>query len=97
MLPDINIAPVCVGFLRTSYTFQGGSSGAWGGGLGAFKPGGAFGGGGSSAAAPAGVDGEEPTSGGSQAANEPNTKVIEDGGAETRTLRKIWGVADGIG
>ena len=44
--------------MRTSYTFQGGSSGAWGGGLGAFKPGGAFGGGGSSAAAPAGVDGD---------------------------------------
>ena len=44
-----------------------------------------------------GVLDHEPTSGGSQAANEPNSKVIEDGGAETRTLRKIWGAADGIG
>ena len=44
-----------------------------------------------------GVLDHEPTSGGSQAANEPNTKVIEDGGTDTRTLRKIWGVADGIG
>ena len=44
-----------------------------------------------------GVLDHEPTSGGSQAENEPNSKVIEDGGAETRTLRKIWGAADGIG
>ena len=44
-----------------------------------------------------GVLDHEPTSGGSQAANEPNSKVIEDGGVETRTLRKIWGSADGIG
>ena len=44
-----------------------------------------------------GVLDHEPTSGGSQAANEPNSKVIEDGGAATRTLRKIWGSADGIG
>ena len=44
-----------------------------------------------------GVLDHEPTSGGSQAANEPNSKVIEDGGVDTRTLRKIWGAADGIG
>ena len=44
-----------------------------------------------------GVLDHEPTSGGSQAANEPNTKVVEDGGVETRTLRKIWGASDGIG
>ncbi len=44
-----------------------------------------------------GVLDHEPTSGGSQAANEPNSKVIEDGGTATRTLRKIWGSADGIG
>ena len=44
-----------------------------------------------------GVLDHEPTSGGSQAALEPNSKVIEDGGAATRTLRKIWGSADGIG
>lgn len=44
-----------------------------------------------------GVLDHEPTSGGSQAANEPNSLVIEDGGVETRTLRKIWGAADGIG
>ena len=44
-----------------------------------------------------GVLDHEPTSGGSQAANEPNTKVIEDGGVETRTLRKIWGKGDGVG
>ena len=44
-----------------------------------------------------GVLDHEPTSGGSQAALEPNSKIIEDGGAETRTLRKIWGSADGIG
>tara|TARA_A200000113_G_scaffold179684_1_gene165351 strand:+ start:3419 stop:4198 length:780 start_codon:yes stop_codon:yes gene_type:complete len=44
-----------------------------------------------------GVLDHEPTSGGSQAALEPNSKIIEDGGAETRTLRKIWGAADGIG
>lgn len=42
-----------------------------------------------------GVLDHEPTSGGSQAANEPNSKVISD--AETRTLRKIWGASDGIG
>jgi len=44
-----------------------------------------------------GVLDHEPTSGGSQAANEPNSKVIEDGGTDTRTLRKIWGAGDGIG
>ena len=44
-----------------------------------------------------GVLDHEPTSGGSQAANEPNSKVIESDGVTTRTLRKIWGVADGIG
>jgi len=44
-----------------------------------------------------GVLDHEPTSGGSQAVNEPNSKIIEDGGADTRTLRKIWGAADGIG
>lgn len=44
-----------------------------------------------------GVLDHEPTSGGSQAALEPNSKVIESDGVTTRTLRKIWGVADGIG
>lgn len=44
-----------------------------------------------------GVLDHEPTSGSSQAANEPNSKVIEVDGTTTRTLRKIWGAADGIG
>lgn len=44
-----------------------------------------------------GVLDHEPTTGSSQAANEPNSKIIEDGGTDTRTLRKIWGAADGIG
>jgi hypothetical protein len=43
-----------------------------------------------------GVLDHEPTSGGSQAANEPNSKVIETN-ADVRTLRKIWGAGDGIG
>lgn len=42
-----------------------------------------------------GVLDHEPTSGGSQAANEPNSKIIDNG--DTRTLRKIWGASDGIG
>lgn len=44
-----------------------------------------------------GVLDHEPTSGGSQAENEPNSKVIESDAVTTRTLRKIWGAADGIG
>ena len=44
-----------------------------------------------------GVLDHEPTSGGSQAANEPNSQIIEKDGVTTRTLRKIWGKADGIG
>ena len=44
-----------------------------------------------------GVLDHEPTSGGSQAANEPNSKVIESDGTTTRTLRKIWGKGDGVG
>lgn len=44
-----------------------------------------------------GVLDHEPTSGGSQAANEPNSLVLEADGTTTRELRKIWGKADGIG
>lgn len=43
-----------------------------------------------------GVLDHEPTSGGSQAANEPNSIVIDANGDE-RSLRKIWGASDGIG
>lgn len=43
-----------------------------------------------------GVLDHEPTSGGSQAANEPRTEVIEQDLTPT-TLRKIWGKADGVG
>ena len=43
-----------------------------------------------------GVLDHEPTSGGSQAANEPNSIVIDENGNE-RELRKIWGATDGIG
>lgn len=43
-----------------------------------------------------GVLDHEPTSGGSQAANEPNSRVINADGT-TRELRKIWGKADGVG
>lgn len=43
-----------------------------------------------------GVLDHEPTSGGSQAALEPNSQVVNAVGA-TRELRKIWGKADGIG
>jgi hypothetical protein len=44
-----------------------------------------------------GVLDHEPTSGGSQASNEPNSKVIESDNTTTRTLRKIWGKGDGVG
>lgn len=44
-----------------------------------------------------GVLDHEPTSGGSQASNEPNSKVIESDNTATRTLRKIWGKGDGVG
>jgi hypothetical protein len=49
-----------------------------------------------------GVLDHEPTSGGSQASNEPNSKVIPaatPGGAAgpERDLRKIWGKGDGVG
>ena len=43
-----------------------------------------------------GVLDHEPVSGSASAANEPNSRVIDAGGA-TRELRKIWGKADGIG
>ena len=43
-----------------------------------------------------GVLDHEPISGGSQAANEPNSIVIDANGDE-RSLRKIWGATDGIG
>ena len=43
-----------------------------------------------------GVLDHEPTSGGSQATNEPNSIVIDANGDE-RELRKIWGASDGIG
>jgi len=42
-----------------------------------------------------GVLDHEPTSGGSQAANEPNSIIIDANGE--KTLRKIWGATDGIG
>jgi hypothetical protein len=43
-----------------------------------------------------GVLDHEPTSGGSQAANEPNSKIISATGDE-RELRQIWGKGDGVG
>lgn len=43
-----------------------------------------------------GVLDHEPTSGGSQAANEPNSTIVPDTGPE-RELRKIWGKGDGVG
>lgn len=43
-----------------------------------------------------GVLDHEPTSGGSQASGEPNSQVINPD-TTTRSLRKIWGKADGIG
>lgn len=43
-----------------------------------------------------GVLDHEPTSGGSQAALEPNSQVV-NADSTTRELRKIWGKADGIG
>ena len=43
-----------------------------------------------------GVLDHEPTSGGSQAVNEPNSKIIPATGPE-RELRKIWGKGDGVG
>lgn len=43
-----------------------------------------------------GVLDHEPVSGSANADNEPNSRVIDAGGA-TRELRKIWGKADGIG
>lgn len=42
-----------------------------------------------------GVLDHEPNSGGSQAANEPNSIIIDANGE--RTLRKIWGASEGIG
>ena len=44
-----------------------------------------------------GVLDHEPTSGGSQAANEPNSQVIAADGATKTELRKIWGKGDGVG
>lgn len=44
-----------------------------------------------------GVLDHEPTSGGSQAVNEPNSQVIASDGATKTELRKIWGKKDGIG
>ena len=44
-----------------------------------------------------GVLDHEPTSGGSQAANEPNSQVIAADGATKTELRKIWGKGVGIG
>jgi len=44
-----------------------------------------------------GVLDHEPTSGGSQAANEPNSQVIAADGTTKTELRKIWGKGDGVG
>ncbi len=44
-----------------------------------------------------GVLDHEPTSGGSQAANEPNSQVIAADGATKTELRKIWGKGEGVG
>lgn len=43
-----------------------------------------------------GVLDHEPTSGGSQAANEPNSTIVPATGPE-RELRQIWGKGDGVG
>ena len=43
-----------------------------------------------------GVLDHEPTSGGSQASNEPNSTIVPATGPE-RDLRKIWGKGDGVG
>lgn len=43
-----------------------------------------------------GVLDHEPTSGGSQASNEPNSTIVPATGPE-RELRKIWGKGDGVG
>lgn len=44
-----------------------------------------------------GVLDHEPTSGGSQAANEPNSQVIAADGTTKTELRKIWGKGEGVG
>lgn len=44
-----------------------------------------------------GVLDHEPTSGGSQAANEPNSQVIAADGSTKTELRKIWGKGEGVG
>jgi hypothetical protein len=44
-----------------------------------------------------GVLDHEPTSGGSQAANEPNSQVIATDGTTKTELRKIWGKGEGVG